>query len=155
MSSHLISLMCFIMYQLVLLCALWRTVRRKPEGKVKHLLTAAGWASSDGQWRTDGSLTADFNNYKWTLSTMMPPQLWNAPQSVTVSLLMAWSYLVWFANGWKWDRCLQANKRIFVSPCSVVDLRLPKWSVLSGGLNTASFSVFMKCHKVSPMSQAF
>lgn len=48
--------------------------------------------------------------YKWLLYTKISPQYWNAPWGVTGSLLTAWSDLVWFANGWKWDCCLQANK---------------------------------------------
>lgn len=65
--------------------------------------------------------------YKWLLYTKISPEYWNAPWGATGSLLTAWSDLVWFANGWKWDCCLQANKQIFDSLCGVIDLRLPEW----------------------------
>lgn len=66
---------------------------------------------------TTGHALIYLDDYKWMLSTIMPSQLWNYVWGVTLSLLMAWSDLVWITNGCKRGWCLQANKQIFDSQC--------------------------------------
>lgn len=123
LSSHLISLMCFIMYQLVVYCFALSIISVMEDCYKNNLMPLQNtlahssisiiigivWWTAKNRWLAYSRLVY-LDDYKWMLSSMMLPQLWNAPWGVTESLLMAWSDLVWFANGWKWDYCLQANK---------------------------------------------